>query len=408
MIQEYLIYSILENKDTETLAKVKNIYLTQESQNRVDFIRDYLAKYKDLPSVVALEQKFNTTLNTTTEPAGYWFNEVVSKYKENVVDDTIKLAAKNRNDAIKVFQKGILQYNSDHELRVVDYSFDPNRRYTRYEEIKKNSGITYMSSGNDEFDQITKGFRQADLWTIGGTEGIGKTWVILRMANWIDQMMLKSGLDGNILFVSCEVDIDECEERLDSINTSIPYGTFISGKLTPRQERRYKAYLANQKSNIKFVDDCENLDDVINYISLFAPKIVYIDGSHILANSFDWQDIAKLTGKMKKITRVHRVPIINTTHVKSGEGKKGGNVDAFAYSKGYTRDSDIAGVLFADDAMQLRSELGIHFVKVRRGVPIKLIYQNNFKDMTFTFVEEDSIIQQLVLPSSNQASFPLK
>jgi len=192
------------------------------------------------------------------------------------------------------------------------------------------------------------------------------------------------GRQKDILFVTMEMDVEECEERMDSIRFKLPYGKFIRGQLSGKQEVAYRKGLATLQSNVRFVDGVDTVEDLAMFIDVYQPAAVFLDGTHLMAKSYDWQDMAKVTATLKRLTRIKHVPIINTTHIKSERGNdaKGGSNDDVAYSKGFTRDSDIVGILFANDQMRDASQFGIHWTKIRRGkVGQKIFFESDFEKM---------------------------
>lgn len=404
MSQSKLIYSILESGDEQALFKVRDAYLAPQSLTIFNFIKSHLGKYGKMPDVPTVEGKFSVTLPPNTEKPDFWIAETVEKYQELAIEEAILNAAKNKKDGIKFFQEAIVKVTANHEVRAVDYGGNISERKQRYMEYVLKKGVGYLSSGLTDVDEATKGFKRADLWTFGGREGIGKTWFILRLALLIDGVMKVLGTRLPILFVSCEMDIEECEDRADCIGAKISYDKFLSGDLSRKQARQYHDYMDSLETNLKFIDDCTNMDDVERYIQLFRPAIVFIDGSHLLSRDYEWKNIAAMTAQMKKMTRLHRLPIVNTTHLKEGKGKtaKGGDVDDFAYTKGYTRDSDIVGVLYADEEMEAMFQIGAHFVKIRRGFPIKLIYETNTDTMEFKLVQKAQVTGVTILDDEEE------
>ena len=350
-----------------------------------------------MPDINTIETKFNISLETTSETAEYWFNELVLKYKENLVDFSIINAAKNRQNAIKIYQDTIVQYNLDHELSVSRYGIDTFKRSERYKIAKANNGILYSSTGIFELDTYTNGYRNKDLWTIGGKEGIGKSWLLLRLAKNLDEYLKLKNITRSILFVNNEMDTEECEDRLDSIGAKISYEKLIGGNLDKKETFRFQLYLRRLKTNIIIVDDCNDLTDVERYMILFNPVVTFIDGSHLLAKDFDWKDIYTLTMQMKKLTRRLKIPIINSTHIKSGKGKvsRGGDLDDFAYGKGYTRDSDVAAIMFASPVMEVDGKFGLDFLKIRRGNKVRFIFENDFSDSSCKVSEVSKVTSGL-------------
>lgn len=215
------------------------------------------------------------------------------------------------------------------------------------------------------------------------------TWQLLRMVNWLDLWCLDNAITRPILIVSGEMTSDELADRLDAIRCEVSYQRLTNGSLKPTEERKYMNYLKGFESNVIMVDSFDGIQDVEYFVSLYRPCMMFIDGSHLLAPSYDWKDIAQVTARMKSITRNNKVPIVNTTHLKAEKGKssKGGELDDFAYTKGYTRDSDIVGVMFQTDLMGLENQVGIDWVKVRRGNKSRSIWQTDYETSQTDLVE---------------------
>jgi len=396
MISLSFLYSTITNNDVDTLFKIKDNFLDPKEQQHIEFAQTYYAQYNKLPDVSTVETKFSVVIPTNSESPKYWYDEIVSKYQEWVIEQAVINSAKNKKKALDLFQQAIIDHNVEIDGKVYDYS-DGKRRIQDYDARKGTGGITHISTGLTELDTFSLGYKRADLWTIGGREGIGKSWKLLRMADALDQWLIANNINKPILIVSGEMDAIELEERLDAIRCELSYALLSKGALTRGQERLYKRYLNGFNSNIRIVDSFDNLKDVEYYMTLYKPAATFIDGSHLLSSSYEWTEIAKVTSTMKKLTRNKKIPIINTTHLKAERGKsaEGGDLDDFAYTKGYTRDSDIVGVMFASDMMEVEHKIGIDFVKVRRGTRVQLIWENDYDTCVETLFESKTGAQLL-------------
>lgn len=382
-----LIYSSIETNEPTALFQVKDEFLLPKELPYLHFVQKFFAQHTKLPDVQTVEQKFNISIPINNEPAEYWRKEIVGKYQESVIENGIRDAAKNKGKAIDIWQQSILDHNVEFDSKVITHN--ALRKRDRYALTKKTGGI-FQSTGNVDYDLFSLGYKPVDLWTIGGTEGSGKTWILCRMACWLDWALLELGINNRtILFISGEMDAEEVEDRMDCIRTGLPYNSFIRGELTAPQELKYNRYLDTNETNIKVVDTFDGLKDIEYLMVIYKPVAVMIDNSHLMAKSYDWGDIAQVTSGMKRAARNKKTPIINTTHLKAsmGQSGKGGSIDDFAYTKGYTRDSDIAGVIFKNDMMELESKFGIDWVKVRRGVRTRQVFEQDFKTMDIKLVE---------------------
>ena len=382
------LYSVITAGDNTTLYKLKEKFLPVKEKEYLTFTQDFYALHNKLPDISTLEGKFNIKIKSNTEPADFWFKEIYSSFQTSITETAILSSAKNKGGAIKIFQQAIIDYNTDLDVEVYTYA-DGGKRMDAYKDRKTNKGITNLSTGMSELDSMSLGYKKADLWTIGGRESIGKTWQLLKMADALDNWMLQNAVKRPILIVSGEMTAEELEERLDSIRCQISYQKLSNGTLEAGEERKFNRYLQSFESNIIIIDSFDGLDDVDFFITLYRPACIFIDGSHLLAPSYDWKDIAQVTARMKKMTRNNKVPIINTTHLKAerGNSAKGGDLDDFAYTKGYTRDSDIVGVMYASDMMELDNKVGIDWVKVRRGNRSRTVWQSDHSNGKTILVE---------------------
>ena len=173
MLVENLLYTLINKGDIETLYKLKDKFFKQNDAEYVLFVQDFYSQYNKLPDINTVESKFNISLIPNNEKPAYWYKEVIKKYQEYVIEQAIISSAKQKNNAVDIFQKALIDYNSELDVDVIDYS-DAKRRIQSYNALKLNKGVSYLPTGNDEFDVFSSGYKRADLWTIGGHEGAGK------------------------------------------------------------------------------------------------------------------------------------------------------------------------------------------------------------------------------------------
>jgi RecA/RadA recombinase len=405
MIPE-LIYKIVDDEDFQTLFSLKDKMFTPQEWGVVEFLQDHYRNYSTFPDQNTIHTQTGFRTVSSSSPVQFWVDRLTDAYKEKLVEEMVLEAAQNPSKAVSIFQQGLTEYQAEEDMNVVIYS-DSKSRYSSYKNLKK-TGIAYVSTGSQTLDNFCAGFKRGDLWSIGGPEGIGKTWYLCQFANWFDEQLIYMNLNRNVLFVSCEVDDDEIQDRFDSIKCKLDYGKLIRGQLTKMAEKKYERFLKNVKTNLIITDSVMNIDDLDYLIMVYNPIAVFLDGAHLMASDYDWKTVAKLTADLKRRTRKNKIPIVCTTHTKAGEGNDiGGTIDSFAYSKGFTRDSDVAAVMYRTDMMQLEDKIGVDFVKIRRGERMQIIYKNNFTDMSYdvdeVLVGNDIIMNQLQPPGRQSA-----
>ena len=164
MLTHKLLYSIISESDLTTLGKVKDLYLPKNDLTIFEFIRTYHLRYNKFPDILTVEQKFKIQLPVTTDKPEFWLDEVVLRYKDNLLSGAVIDAAKNKDSALKIFQDTILAYNVDVGNKVTLLS-DTSADMTRYAELKLSGGITYTSTGSADIDDLSLGFKRCLLYT---------------------------------------------------------------------------------------------------------------------------------------------------------------------------------------------------------------------------------------------------
>lgn len=406
MLHDKLLVACIDQEDAETFFKAKDKLLSPAALPKYQFVRNYFFKHNEFPSLSLVTSKFGALPSPTKDKAEHFLEEVRENYETRVMQDAIKDIAKNPAKAQQLMEKALTDIRSDDEDRVLQYGVAASSRMKRYLDNKAAGGIKYIPTGLDELDEKSYGYNKADFWVVGGTEGIGKSWLLLRFAMWADQYITEENWDRPVLVVSGEMDNEEMSDRLDCLRFGLPYGRFLAGELDKAQELKYMRGLRKLESNMIVVDDCSSIHDLAAYMSMLHPSCVFLDGAHLLAKEYDWKEIYSLTMGIKKLTRRKKIPVFATTHLKSGKGtsRGGGSLDDFSYGKSFTRDADVAGMMFQSEDMALSGELGLHFLKIRRGTPFKIIFKNDFGDMSMKVQSvEDGVFTTMPLSLGDES-----
>ena len=388
MLALKLLYAAIIEQDFKVLSQVTKAY-AKDDYDKFAFVKFYYAKHGCFPDIALVEDKFSIQLPQNTGKANYWFGELKDKYRTTVVDNVIRSMAKNRADSVDIMRKALITISMQEDRSVVAYNADTKERKLRYLEKKKAQGVTYLSTGDSLLDSFTYGYRPGDFWLLAGYEKSGKSFKLLQWANNTDKIISQFFSDRGILFVSCEVEKSEFEGRLDCINAEIPYDKFELGSLSLQQEAKYYRWLKKAedlyksgRSRLVIVDDLGSIDDVFSYIEVYNPAVVFIDSVHLLAKSLEYKDLLAITGKIKSVARLSKVPIIATTHtnLKEGDGLDKINSRAFANFRA-GRDPDFTFVMFSDKDMVARGEMGVYTNNVRRAKKFVEIYRQNWHNM---------------------------
>lgn len=89
----------------------------------------------------------------------------------------------------------------------------------------KSPGAAFVKTGYSELDRVLcGGFIKSGLYVFGARPGMGKTTVILNIAEKISKQ-------GNVLFISLEMDANQILAKRTAIMCRVPYSSIVSGRL---------------------------------------------------------------------------------------------------------------------------------------------------------------------------------
>lgn len=406
-VAEQLFIACLKRKDSKILSLVQKRWLdgSEVVQHRV--IVDYFKDEGELLGVKTFCERFKLSEGSVDARPSYYLNKLKERFIFSSLADKVPGIIRNLKEdprkKLEELQDLVSSLSVDSvESKDTLYSDDVELRRQDYLERTKSLGVTYLSMGNDAMDSSFYGYRKNDLITVGGIAGQGKTWFLTYLAVLLEDVLkIRAELGdtfGDILFLTNEMGEEEIKERIDCIRFRLPYENFMKGKLTEREQGRYFRGLENLKkgkSRIRIVDTCQTIDELSILIGLHKPSAVFIDGSYLMEGKIQegWEKIVYITRNLKRLAKGTKTPIINTTQLKRGSGKKSGGDESFAYSGSYSQDSDIALQMYQDADMKFHDLVGLEVVKGRRvRSGTTLMFQNDLTRSLHSItlpVEED-------------------
>ena len=401
------LLSILKNKDEQTLLRINTEWLDAKELIRYRYVTDYYKENSELVSVRDFCAKFAVDRSEGESKPSLYIRELKDRYLfaeiSEVIPNIIK-KARSKTDSralLDELTELVSKLNSE-EVISKEYLYSDRAidRLEEYDERVRTGGITYMSYGNAVLDKLYHGLRKTDLVTFGGKAGSKKTWLLCYLAV-IMEAVLPEEL-GDLLFVTNEVPATEIEERIDCIRFYLPYGKFLDGTLSRTERRRYvRGVDEMETSRIRIIENCTSLEELRFKVKLYSPSACLLDGSYLMEGRStrpEWEKITLITRGLKVITNNDKCPILNTTQLKGGGGKKEKGLatdaqDEFAYSKSYAADSDLAVMMFAEKEMIFRHEVGMQTAKGRRAKPgVTPLFLCDLTEMKLDFMmptEED-------------------
>ena len=397
MFDKLLTAALREGKQ-ESLFRVQQHWLDAKEIVILDFIKDYIIEYDEMPDYEVVNARFTLDLPVKGGRFEHELKNIENRYiytsladkLPNVVRD-LKSDPKKKlselRDLITDLESTDGDKDSPHGKHTVE-------RFERYKERIGKGGVTHLSMGHPVLDSLFYGWGKTDLVTLAARSGLGKTWFLLLLALLAEPVIPDEM--GDILIFSMEMGADDLNERLDCMRFKLDYDLFLHGKLNRKETLRYKEGLKELEikgSRIIIVDSIFTLQEVQNKILLYRPSLVMIDGSYMLEPDADedWKKIVKITRNLKGTSRKLHIPIFNTTQMKRGTGTKKSKSsfdaqDDFSWGSSYIQDSDTSITAYQTPQMQYDHEIGMTIAKGRKIKPgTELTWYNNLITMEYDF-----------------------
>lgn len=397
-----IITAILETGDMKSAINKKitgNFFLTS-AKPIWEFIRQHYREYKKVPSLEVVTRKFPDFKTVkTNEPVEYFIKELQDRQRYNLILTGMRkisrgLSEKDSEKAMKELTRLVSKINTEVQIhRDSNWNEDVEERIERMAHKMKHMGVDGVSYGVEAMDIATGGMHPAELITVLGKPGTGKTYFELAV---LARGFMLEGED--VLFISREMEGWQIEQRMDSIMLGIPADKIRRGLFTTEEFEDYKQRLYDLKNQpygrlIVSADDEKGfgLTAIQAKIEEHLPNggLVIIDGSYLLDDDegnhrqSNWEKITNITRGLKRLARRTQCTIAQSSQLGRGQ-KRGAKVDLdnISFSSSFEQDSDVIWSLYQSDEMKAVGKMGVEGSKVREGDNPRLLLNWNFETMT--------------------------
>lgn len=193
----------------------------------------------------------------------------------------------------------------------------------RTKNISKNQNkINGVSTGFDELDNLTMGFKPGNLTLIGGVAGMGKTSFLLSL---IQKIVFEK--KHNTVFFSLQMNKQQVLSRILSQHKNISENIFNS--LNTNEIRNIPLYL-NDFPALTVSDIEETLSylppDFTNIIMLDSLELLSMDKKDKVGKILNKRELTKVIFKLKKLALKLNIPIVVLSNLKISGKEIGKNL----------------------------------------------------------------------------------
>ena len=336
LIQLQIINYIISHRDFSIIINnnIDKTYFPNLSSEFI-FIYNHYKQYGQTPDMETFLKVFpEFEILQVNESPDYLISELFKEKQQNFLITTFNniredLLAGNTEKAMDKFIKASQGVSANKHLDAVNILEDISR-YDAYIDKCNDFDKYYISTGFRELDNLIGGIdRQEELGVIAARSGVGKSWLLLKLAS----TAMKQGLTVGLF--SGEMSVNKVAYRFDTLMSHISNGQLVHGNISAAND--YRNYLQELKETHPgqlyvmtrdMVDGKCGVNALRGFIEKYNLDILFIDQLSLLDDDRNarvfFEQASNISKDLKILQTQKHIPIIsvsqqNRTKVEEGE-----------------------------------------------------------------------------------------
>lgn len=415
MVQLQFLNKLLDTKDTSILL-MNN--LTEEFfsdyKNEFNYIKDHINKYGNCPDKYSFLDKFpDFDVIQVQETTSYLIDQLYedrNKRKLAKVFNKIRdlLNQDKTDEAMSIYTSAASDIVKSSHLETVDL-FQDTSRYNDYVEKCQDFNKYYVKTGFRELDDLIGGWdKNEELATIVARPGVGKSWVLHKIACAAAEQGLKVGI------YSGEMSENKVGYRIDTLISHISNSALMRGY--DDIQTQYKKYM--EELPTKFKGTIKVLTpSMINGIAGVTALRAFIEKENLDMLCVDQHSLleddrrarnpvekaSNISRDLKNLQVLKHIPIIAVSQQNRAPGDVDGKVTTANVSQSDRIAQDSTILVFLEQKDKI---LTLNLVKARDSVNgIKLQYAIDLNKGLFTYIPNESDGTDLASSEALRAEF---
>lgn len=398
VVQTQVLNYIIQHKDPSiiTLNNLTEEYFSDHKEE-YSFILDHLKEYGNIPDKATMGARFkNFEFIDVDESPSYLLNALYEDRNQRYLIQNFNkikniLIKGDTDEAISIYKKMYEGLSTGVGLSSTDILKDTSR-YDAYVERTQDFSKFYIKTGFKELDKVIGGWdREEELATVMARPGIGKSFILIKMAMAAVEQGLNVGLYSG-----------EMSERLVGYRFDTLAGHIANGSLNHGNDNiltDYKKYIDSLPTRFmgslkvltpKMINGPAGVGALRAFIEKEKLDILFVDQHSLLEDDkkgkSDVERASNISKDLKNLQVMCRIPIIAASQQnRASTSETGVGTEHIARSDRIAQDSTIIIALEKKDDV-LKMEL----VKSRSSAGGKVLsYKVNWNLGTFEYIPED-------------------
>jgi replicative DNA helicase len=304
---------------------------TEDEREILEHIEKHIDHYGAIPSLetVASATDFQAP-DGSDEPLDFWADEIKTRSaRSKIRKDLPKVAELLREgdtekaiDAIRDLSEKLARYDGETPVILgADAAVEVLRRHDEIQ--RKGKPAVEVPYGFPYLDKMSGGLQPTDSVLLVGPTGIGKTFVLLSMAE-------KCHAAGKIpLVISMEMQVSRVASRWLALRTALGETRIRTGLLNTyvgRERLEINVARAQEEHPFYFIDGgfVFEIEDLIPHVRRLKPDAVYIDGAYIMktrGRTKDRYEGMATTAEQIKLMALRTESRVVSTYQLDGKGR---------------------------------------------------------------------------------------
>lgn len=402
------IRAVVQQGAVPALLGIRPDYLLEVDEEAeagaYQFARQHVSAHGVLPDVEMFDEAGFPLGRATTQPVSYYVERLRQRHLYKRINDRFSdlstaMHARQMDTVLDVLRQMLastVSHSNNSVSTLASLATDVRNDYLLAKEFPGLRGIT---TGWGILDAVTLGWQPTDVVVIAGRTGMGKSWVLAKMAYeaWI--------AGATPLVVTMEMGQLQFARRFVGIHSGINPGFIRAGELSHFGEAQLDAkvqQLVDGASNFHLMagDFSKKVTAVEAMIEELNPTVAFIDAAYLLSTEgakkgyiTKWESIANVMAELKTVAIRKGIPIVLTVQMNRNK-KKDNNTVAdttdLAGSDSISQDASAVITLRRGLAPYENVRRVLDLIKFREGEEISFSTNFRFNPVDFSEVEDST------------------